>query len=260
MEGGSTAQVRGMARRPNRSSFFLVVASVFLALVLVAFSTTFYLRPFTGVKDRLGAGFPAHLLFHGIVLTAWFAIFVLQSALVRGGRVGSHRVLGRIGILIAILVVVSGVQTSYLGIHRTVAVGLPANSETPIVIGNFVSMLFFTGLFAFAVKYRRYPETHKRLMLFASLTIMGPTFGGPEIRPLGDFLFQVIPRIGSYQADPYLVTTVMVFLAVAIFDKRTKDRVQVATLVGGGAVFVRILLARTIASTELGENIVRQLA
>jgi len=250
---------QGTVRDRTRQLFFVCVASILLVLVLIAFSRTFYLRPFTGIEDRLGAGFPLHLLFHGVALTAWFVTFVVQTALVYGGRVRLHRRLGGFGIFVAALVVVSGVQTIYLGIQRSVEQGLALSAETGIVIGGFISVLFFVALIAFALKWRRHADTHKRLMLFASLSIMGPAFGGAgDGRPLGEFLSELLPS--GVLFDPYFVTIALVLSAVVIFDYATRSRICTATLLGGGTLITEQILASTISRTEFGEGLVRLLA
>jgi hypothetical protein len=157
------------------------------------------------------------------------------------------------------MVVVSGVQTVYLGILRTVEQGLPPSAETGIAIGGFISVLFFVVLIAFALKWRRHADTHKRLMLFASLSIMGPAFGGAgDGRPLGEFLGELLPS--GVLFDPYYVTIALVLLAVVIFDYTTRNRVCTATLLGGGALITEQIFVRTIAPTEFAESFVYLLA
>jgi uncharacterized membrane protein (DUF485 family) len=89
----------------RRSRFFLVMAVVLFLPVLVGFGPTFFFRPWSGAKDSLGGPFPVHLIIHGSVLSAWFLLFIAQTALVAAHRVDLHRRLGVIGVGLAVAVV-----------------------------------------------------------------------------------------------------------------------------------------------------------
>jgi hypothetical protein len=45
---------------------------------------------------------------HGVVFGAWLLLFLTQTVLVPKGRIAAHRLLGYAGIMLAVLMVVSG--------------------------------------------------------------------------------------------------------------------------------------------------------
>src|SRR4051812_48182095 len=87
----------------RRISFFFLAHLALLAVVLVGFSPTFYLRAFFHVP-----GIPSVLYVHGAVLTVWFLFTVVQAWLIRGQRIRLHRRLGYAAAAYAALVIVLG--------------------------------------------------------------------------------------------------------------------------------------------------------
>src|SRR5512140_2059096 len=67
--------------------FFVVMAGTLVAIVAAGFAPSFYLRAFSA--DPSGAvqrALPTHIVAHGIALTLWFALFLVQTTLVASGR------------------------------------------------------------------------------------------------------------------------------------------------------------------------------
>src|SRR4051812_20804324 len=83
-----------------------VTASI-LAVVLVGFSRSFFLRPFYAGPPSWAAK-EAIFYVHGAVLAAWFAVLGAQVALIRSRNVRLHRRLGYAGAGLAVLVVAAG--------------------------------------------------------------------------------------------------------------------------------------------------------
>ncbi|HWF86753.1 MAG TPA: hypothetical protein VG222_17965 [Vicinamibacterales bacterium] len=85
---------------------FYVWASIAAALIVFAgFARSYYL------KTLLDAPVLPLLHAHGLVVTAWFVLIVVQSGLIATRRVNLHRRLGVFGALLAGLVVVLGAMT-----------------------------------------------------------------------------------------------------------------------------------------------------
>ena len=100
-----------MAITRQRSLFFVVFALVMLTTVAVGFGPTLYLRPMLGTIDWFGPSLPPYLVVHGLVLTLWFAFFVVQTLFVSTGRIVTHRQVGVAGAALAIAVVLSSLVT-----------------------------------------------------------------------------------------------------------------------------------------------------
>ena len=141
--------------------FYLGISVLFLALVGWTFARTYYLRPLFNPLPL-----PLLLDVHGLVMTGWVVLLVVQSALIAARRVRWHRRVGVFGTVWAALVVILGSVTTLHAAAREVrAHSAFAASQIVITSLDLIQMLFFAGLVAAAVWLRRRPDYHKRLML-----------------------------------------------------------------------------------------------
>jgi hypothetical protein len=148
-------------------SFFFGAHVVLLVLVLLGFSPSFYLRAAFHHVTRL----PALLYVHGAVLTVWFLLTVVQGWLIRTQRLRLHRRLGYVAAGYAAIVIVFGTLANLKLISE---IDSPADGENVVVWGNFFTLVMFAAFVSLAVVFRKRPEAHKRLMLLASMSIVGP--------------------------------------------------------------------------------------
>lgn len=153
-----------------RSRFFLHMGIAFLAIALIGFSTTFFIPLARGTFDA-----PVVIHVHGALFFGWLLFFILQATLVHRRRFPLHRQLGWIGLGLAVCIAVSGVLVGLHATRRDLAGG-----EDPFVLGQFVNILIemalFLALVTAAVIYRRDGETHKRLLLLATLSALAPAW------------------------------------------------------------------------------------
>ena len=166
----ATTRVAPLPARIIRSDRPLFVGSVILVLVIVfaGFAQTFYLKSWFGTPPL------SNLLFlHGVVMSAWLGLFVVQTALVEVGRTDLHRRLGVVGAALAVLVVVVGVASALDAGRRGFS---PAPQVTPqmFLAIPLVDMFLFALLVGLALAKRRNSGTHKRLMLLATVNMLTP--------------------------------------------------------------------------------------
>jgi hypothetical protein len=167
------------SRRASRQTelagerYFLVMSALLLVVAVAGFLPSFYLRawlwPDVFNGQRHGATLPPHLYLHGIALTAWFVIAFAQASLVAARRTPVHRRLGLLGVGIAVAVVITSLVT-------TAARDVPVLADQPT---RSFPQLLTVSTFALCVTagalLRRKPGIHKRLMLIASLAVVGPS-------------------------------------------------------------------------------------
>ncbi len=144
---------------------YLAGALLALLIVLIGFARTYYLS-FAFDSPAL-AGPLVHL--HGLVMTLWFALFLVQAALIAKRQTRLHRRLGVFGAVLASLVVIVGVATAIGFARRGVDVGMPPLVFLAIPLGD---MFVFTVLAGSGLLLRRRTDFHKRLMLLASLSML----------------------------------------------------------------------------------------
>lgn len=213
----------------ERTLFFPAMATVMMLIALVGFSRTFYFRAFTGVEDPVtGGSLPLQVVIHGFVFSLWMLIFLLQSWLVFARRIRVHRTLGYAGLATAVLVVVFGAIATIYFVPRAVAANVPTIFVTGIFTGNFIALFSFMVFVALAFHWRRKPESHKRMMFFATVSIIAPALATGE-RPLGNFLVELFPR-------PGIVVPMALVVLLLVYDYLRDGRLRRLSLWSGLAV------------------------
>jgi hypothetical protein len=204
---------------------------------------------------------------HGIVLTSWYVWLVVQTSMVRTGRTATHRQLGVIGGVLGAAVVVAGPMATLGVVGRVRAAGfdwdtdmsvIPSlgiegvpmvNFVSQVVWGNFVSIAVFAGLLATALLLRRSPQAHKRLMVLASIAIVGPALARISRWPV----------LGGEDGPFIPLILVGLLLAVIAHDLVVERRVHRATWIGCGVIVLAAIVQQIIAGSELGLAVVRMM-
>ena len=147
--------------RSFERQLYLGASLVFLALVFWTFAHSYYLRFLFDVP-------PLNLLLHvhGVVMSGWVVLLVVQSSLIVAHRPQWHRTLGAIGGAWAVLVVALGsVTTVHAAAREVQAHTAMAPMDVTIMWLELTQMLLFAGFIAAALLMRRRTDYHKRLML-----------------------------------------------------------------------------------------------
>jgi hypothetical protein len=134
--------------------------------VIVGFYPTYYLR-----SQFQTTGLPFYLHIHGAVFTTWIVLFIVQTTLVAAHRVDVHRRLGWVVAGWAALMVVVGATAGILSMRRNFAAGQEREAMSFLTTPLF-SMAVFAAFVGAAVYCRRQAETHKRLMLLATIGLL----------------------------------------------------------------------------------------
>jgi hypothetical protein len=214
--------------------FFIGMALAILATVLVGFAPSFYLRSFF-------PGWPAPpeqiFLVHGLAFTAWIGLFVLQTALISTRRVELHRRLGPFGGALAVAMVVLGVWGALVAARRATGfIGIPVPPLQFLAVPLF-DMALFGAFVTLGLLRRRDAQSHKRLMLLATISIITAAVARwPGVAPLGPLAF--------------FGFTDLFIAALAAWDWRTRGRLHAATLWGGLAIILSQPLRLMISGTE----------
>jgi hypothetical protein len=167
--GATTAAVGQGAVGRNDRPFYTGMSAAIILTVFVGFAPTYYLKGFFGAAPLAPL---VHV--HGLVFTCWILLFFAQTVLIARHRTGPHRRLGVAGAGLAALVVVVGLTTT-VAVARRVATG-GAGRPLSFLAVPFGDMLVFAVLAAAGILYRRRPETHKRLLLVATIGLLDAAF------------------------------------------------------------------------------------
>lgn len=170
--------------------------------------------------------FPSLLVYvHAALFFSWMLLLLTQTFLVSAGQVAWHRRLGIAGFFLLCCMPIVGALT---------ATGAVAHNRVPPGFGgpwvfyydSIASLLAFGGLAYFALHYRNAPQTHKRLILLATLVI----------GEAGIFRWPM-PWIHEISHGVTMVTYFFLLLIVG-YDFFSRRQIHPATLWGGLCLIV----------------------
>ena len=214
----------GRASARAERTFYLTIALVMAAGIIGGFLPSWFLRQW--MHQPMMAPLTPWVWFHGIVFTAWLALFVTQVSLVSTGNRPLHMKLGMAGFGFAALLILAGFTAALHGAVRG-ANPPPFTPDQWLAVPIF-ALLSPAVLLPLGLAYRRRDsQTHKRYMLMAMVAFTTPGFGRMLFMPFWMGMM-VIP---------------MLFVAALIgWDLYSRGRIHRATAVGGGVVFVSTIV------------------
>lgn len=240
--------------KKSRDLFFPIMTLVLLTIVLKGFGPSFFFRDSTSTEGGFGPeGLPMYLIIHGLVMSMWMVLLVVQTGLVQTKNIKAHMMLGWVGLVVALLVIPTGIMAMNGFGPRLLALGVPAH-----VLREGLSLLFWIDVFSLilfpsligaAVYYRKNSVWHKRFMLFAAFTILTPALGRMTAQLASTDSFGGI----NWPLNWGILLCIM--LSVPFYDFRLHRKIQKATIIGFIAVSVGMLLAVLIAETEIGKDL-----
>jgi hypothetical protein len=223
--------------RPGTDRRFFTGMAVAVAVsVFAGFAPTYYLKGLYGTPTLSPL---VHL--HGIVFTSWVLLFVIQTTLIAAKRTDLHRRLGIAGGLLAVAMLVLG---------TAVAVGAAKRGPPPNPVPGFPPPLeflatplgglaLFATLVAAGLFYRRKRDTHKRLMVLATISILGAALDR-LLFPGGALAFLGLPL----RPVTFVGLTAVFVVACFLYDLLTRGRVHRAFLWGGPYVIAWLYVTR----------------
>jgi hypothetical protein len=181
----STADVVGTKRATGSLArvadrwIYVFMAALFVVTALVGF-----IPDSIGLVATVQAGqrppLPPIVHAHAILMASWLAVLLAQTTLMATGRSALHKKLGLIGfallpLLVAAMIGITKEAWTLVGSIPPGAMAPEALSALKFDVGNTLLeqirvIVLFPGLVAWALFARRKdPETHKRLMILATL-------------------------------------------------------------------------------------------
>ena len=154
----------------SKPTFFTAIAFVGIAAVLIGFLKTFIVPILSGTKT-----WPFSIYLHASFVFGWLLIFLSQSILIQNRKYKIHIAIGRWATIVAIGASISIIPAALYQCKRELGEGAGQVAISSI-LGSFTSACIFLLLVAFAVGYRKKPQTHKRLMLLATIILIWPAW------------------------------------------------------------------------------------
>ena len=208
------------------------MAVAILVAELVGFSRTREERIATG-SELSGL-----TLLHASLFSSWIILFLTQAVLVAIGRSRVHRRLGVGAAVLASIMVVTAPPLA-IDMARRAQPSVGAIAFLLIILFDVVGFAVFA---AAGIYYRRRAETHRRLMLLATTSLLPP---GISRWP-----------IAVANPGPVVLIALVAFLAAApLHDWRARRRVHPVSLWGGAALLASVPIRLAIAHSEIWHRI-----
>lgn len=226
--------VRPAPLRGNRAEhrFYSLVAVGAILVVFAGFARTFYLKQAFGTPPLTQLQ-----LVHGLVMTSWFVLFIVQTQLVAAGRTDLHRRLGVFGALLALAVLILGPTVAVTAARLGHA---PSPGPPPLVFLAIPlsDMLVFAILVGSALWFRRRSDIHKRLMLLATVGVLTAAIARIPL-----------PLIHDRGILGFAGLTILIVVSCAAYDTIRNKRLHPAFLWGGLLIIVMWPLRLWLAGT-----------
>ena len=224
-----------IARR--HPAFFPAMSLLLIVFVFLGFAPTYYLRPVA-----LGP-IPGYLHVHGAAMTTWFLLLLVQTALIATRRRSVHRRLGVAGAIVAAVIVMLNPLVVLWSVPHQFADNKSIELTALIVVADLLLVGLFLVLVGLAIRWRRHPETHSRMLLLASLAVSGPALGRFSISLIGT------PLLG-------IIALMVLPLLVVAHDRVMMKRVHPASAWGAAAIIGSVIVSVAISKTAAGAAIV----
>lgn len=157
----------------NERRFFAAMAIASLAVVFAGFATSYYLWPLSRAThypagQPISQSLPPLVHVHAVLFSGWVALLVVQAALVSLGRVSAHRRLGRAGVGLMAVMILTGLATAVRGARDGWNPGGPYPDALSFMFVGIADIVVFAGLTGTGLARRSRPDVHKRLMLLGT--------------------------------------------------------------------------------------------
>lgn len=229
----------GPSKAEREHRFFLSMAGAILALTLIGFAPSYYLRAFMPPPHPMEPLNPlVHL--HGVVFSAWIILFMVQTALISAGQRHLHRQLGLLGFVLVAIMIPLAIAVGVGGIDRPLTAP-PGISPLSWVAVPLLDAPVFGGLIIAALLMRHRPDIHKRLMLVVMINMVQPSAG----RLIG------MTGLPGEAVGPLSGLVVLLLLGVLLLrDRLVTRRFHPAVVIGTVIIAARLVLTPLVWSTE----------
>lgn len=215
-------------------SYFVWLAGAIIVFAFGGFSVTYWAPLAAGSLDVAAV---VHL--HGLLFTAWTLFFFSQAWLATHDQLVSHRAFGLLGIALATAMVFVGTWTALGSLQSASERGFEEAARRFAIV-PISGIAFFAIVVGIAVANVRRPETHMRLTLLASVSILQAAAG----RIVLAIVAPDAPRPGLGPPAPVEITYVpglmvdLLLVAAMILDRRHRGKVHPVYWIGGAALLV----------------------
>ena len=196
----------------ERSSLFVGMAAAIAATVVVGSPGAF------SEPTSPGSCNPPGSEAHAVTFSAWILLYLCQSILVASRRIEVHRRLGIAGAVLASLMIALAAGSAISEFRASPA--RPLIEYVMLYVVVHVDIFMFATFVTLGLLLRERPETHKRLMLLATIALL-------------DAVTERLPGIAHISGYAHYVALDAFVLCGIVYDYISRGRVNPAYIWGG---------------------------
>jgi hypothetical protein len=226
--------------RPD-ARFQVLLAAGFLLIAIAGFARSYLLRVADGHYQA-----PPIFHLHGMLMFAWFSLFLLQSLSGTTRQYARHRAWGLVGVALFTALVCSTVALNIHSMHRDLARAGGALQALGMPAATFLTLALAMTLFAWAIASARKSQTHRRVMVLLMIVMLQAAVSRLAVQPF----FAGPPNIALIQATA--LATAPLLVLVLWRDWHVQRRHHAVYLWGGLMVLVVELLIPLVGCSGTG--------
>lgn len=225
--------------KPDR--FFYSAAGAIMLLLTFAGFFAFFTKGQGFGGGQITPAIRGIVITHGVAVTLWYVLFFVQSVLIASRNRQLHMKLGWSGVLLGLVIVVSGVPVAIRSVAHNTGFVFFGMNYTDFLLVMLVEIAAFAVFLSIGLLTRKRPSVHRPMMLLAGLSLL---IGATTRIPL---LFNLYGGPDSRTAFFGPVFTLMVLLIVVrlVATKKLDRPLAIGSVVMMAAFVVAEVLSRT---------------
>jgi hypothetical protein len=158
--------------------FQVLLAAGFLLLAMAGFTRSYLLRIVGGNYQA-----PAIFHLHGLLMFAWFGLFLLQSLSGTAGQRSRHRASGLAGVALFTALMCSSVGLTIHSMQRDLARAGGAMQALAFPAATFLTLTLAVALFTWAIARARNTGIHQRVMVLLMIVLLQAAVSRLAVQP-----------------------------------------------------------------------------
>lgn len=196
-----------VAPERRERTFFFAMAIAFAATIIAGFGSW-------AMLGHVHFPVPPHVHLHGVVFLTWIALVIAQTYLIRTDRHRLHRTLGWFAVAWAVVMIAVGLYTAVSAVEMN---RVPPYFTAPIFLAlSFMEVATFVVLLSAAILLRKRTAWHRRLMLGATVAIIGPAWG------------RILIMLGPIGGPAVMVPLLLYVVAAMVADLKLRGKIHPA--------------------------------
>jgi hypothetical protein len=165
------------ARRAKSDRRFYLIAAILMLLCTAGGFRNFYLHGHNPAGAEITPRILPFVVLHGLAMTGWVILFLVQSLFIQTGRRKLHMAIGPLGSLFGVAAAIFGLIAATYSAHFNPHASDVFGGARVFLSTMYAEMLLFGAFVALGYFYRRKPDAHRPMMLLATVILQSGSLG-----------------------------------------------------------------------------------